>query len=48
QLARRLNYPETDPAASALSLRADADRHAVRARQIFHEVVGQAAGEPVV
>ena len=47
RLARRLNYDEADPAAAVAAFRADAARHADRAAQIFHQVVGQAAGEPM-
>ncbi len=47
RLARRLNYLETDATASALALRADADRHTLRSRLLFHEIVGRTAGEPV-
>lgn len=47
RLALRLNYDVSDPAASALAFCADADRHAVRTRILFHEVVGGAAGEHV-
>lgn len=45
RLAHRLNYGSSDSLDSTLALTADADRHAVRTRSLFHEVVGQAAGE---
>ncbi|AGA30066.1 bifunctional [glutamate--ammonia ligase]-adenylyl-L-tyrosine phosphorylase/[glutamate--ammonia-ligase] adenylyltransferase [Singulisphaera acidiphila] len=45
RLARRLNYASNDSTDSALAFTADADRHAVRTRALFQEVVGRAAGE---
>jgi glutamate-ammonia-ligase adenylyltransferase len=47
RLARRLNYQPSDPASSASAFRADAARHATRCRALFHQVVGQPAGEAV-
>ena len=43
RLARRLNYEQSDPAASAAAFRADADRHAARARAYFEQIVGRPA-----
>jgi glutamate-ammonia-ligase adenylyltransferase len=43
RLARRLNYDQPDPSDTALAFTADADRHAVRTRALFHEIVGAAA-----
>jgi glutamate-ammonia-ligase adenylyltransferase len=46
QLAHRLGYPQPEPVAAAAFL-ADARRHAERARTLFQQIVGRAAGEPV-
>ncbi|MFO0910594.1 MAG: bifunctional [glutamate--ammonia ligase]-adenylyl-L-tyrosine phosphorylase/[glutamate--ammonia-ligase] adenylyltransferase [Isosphaeraceae bacterium] len=45
RLARRLNYPEVDAAASADAFRADAARHASRCRTHFRQYLGQAADD---
>ncbi|MHC5540209.1 hypothetical protein ACYOEI_18475, partial [Singulisphaera rosea] len=44
RLARRLNYDPSHLDASALAFSADADRHAVRTRAIFQQVIGDVAG----
>lgn len=41
RLARRLNYDESDPGASADAFRADAVRHAAKTRALFQQVVGE-------
>jgi len=46
RLARRMNYGEPDPRASADAFRADSARHAARTRSLFLGVVGRAAGGP--
>jgi glutamate-ammonia-ligase adenylyltransferase len=45
RLARRLNYESSDPRAAADAFRADAARHAARARALFRRHVGGAAAE---
>jgi glutamate-ammonia-ligase adenylyltransferase len=45
RLARRLNYDTADPKTAALAFASDADRHAIRTRMLFHEIVGRAARE---
>jgi glutamate-ammonia-ligase adenylyltransferase len=47
RLARRLNYDKPDPAATIAAFRADAARHADRARALFQQHVGRPAGEAV-